>query len=433
MGSKSAPSAPDYRGAAEEQAKSSAEGTRQQTFANRPNQNTPWGSSTWTPSSQIDPSTGQPVTGWQQDITLSPEEQAAFESQSRVRSGLSGTAEDLIGRTQESFAEPMDYSNLPDYAQTPGRLDYYRMGYDDPSEGVNPWAEAPQAGTAAEPTTGYAGVVGSEISNDLSQIPLDAGGGYQQSFADTQFQRQMSLEDPRMQRDMTQMDVQLRAQGLRPGTEAYDNAMGDLRDQQGERRSRASQDAVRLGAEEQQRQFGREFDARSLGGREVMDLYGRRMGSAVQQDAQRQQQFQEGQQRESQRLDRELKAAGYSDNQRRQMVQEKMAINQQEFDQTITKGAEGFDKSMQRANYQNSLRQAQIAEEMQKRGASLNEINALLYGNQIQTPEMPGFSNAERRESTQYNAAAQNQGQFDNARYATALGPVNSLLSNIGG
>lgn len=45
---KSAGPAPDYRGAAEETAASSAAGINAQTQANRPNQNTPWATSSWT-------------------------------------------------------------------------------------------------------------------------------------------------------------------------------------------------------------------------------------------------------------------------------------------------------------------------------------------------------------------------------------------------
>jgi len=91
-----------------------------------------------------------------------------------------------------------------------------------------------------------------------------------------------------------------------------------------------------------------------------------------------------------------------------------------------------FNQQMQGANYQNSLRQAQIAEEMQSRGQSVNEINALLYGNQIAQPNMPGFNTAENAEATQYGQAAANAGQFANQRYATALGPVNSLIGAAG-
>jgi hypothetical protein len=64
---------------------------------------------------------------------------------------------------------------------------------------------------------------------------------------------------------------------------------------------------------------------------------------------------------------------------------------------------------MANANYTNQLRQQQIAEEMQKRGLTINEMNAILTGQQVGMPSMPGFNSASKSESTQYNQAAQNQ------------------------
>ena len=46
---------------------------------------------------------------------------------------------------------------------------------------------------------------------------------------------------------------------------------------------------------------------------------------------------------------------------------------------------------MQAANYANALRQQQIGEAMGRRGQSLNEINALLSGQQVGMPQMPTF------------------------------------------
>ena len=70
------PAAPDYRGAAEEQSAASKEIATQQTWANRPTINTPWGQQTWSAGAGTDPSTGQPITNWTSNINLTPEQQA---------------------------------------------------------------------------------------------------------------------------------------------------------------------------------------------------------------------------------------------------------------------------------------------------------------------------------------------------------------------
>lgn len=642
MGSKSAPTAPDYRGAAEAQGEASQQTTTAQTYANRPTQTTPWGTSTWTPGQTIDPATGQPVTTWNQDITLSPSEQQAFEAQSGIRAGLSTGAQSLIDRATGSFAEPIDRSafqpyagtptvpsygtaGLPEQGTAPGLPEFYGLPQLDRGavptamgdlpidtargtgpqvpggpvtsdiaqgvgpqvfgspvssqfrgqaapvsanalEGVREFAQGPEVQDITAPTTQYAGLLDPSRSSELSQQQLEASGAYNPEFGETQFARQMSLQGPQMERELASLDTQLRNQGLQPGTEAYDNAMGDLQDQQGEIRSRAAQDAMRLGAEEQQRQFEREYNVRELGGREVQSEFGRSLGAGTFQDQQRQQQFQEGQQREAQRFDSELRAAGFSDSQRAQMVQQKLAANEQQFQQqmdvarftegqrtgdlsqqfqsreqmfgqqlasgqfaeaqrgadiqqqltaeqqlfsqqlaggqfadsqraaevaeslginaqqyqqmlssaqltdeqrasevyerlaggeqifgqqmqqadfqnqlreqqfqeNLFSGGQQFSQEMQAANYQNTLRQSQIAEEMQQRGMSLNEINALLYGQQVGMPNLPGFTTAGAADPTQYLSAAGAEGQFATDRYATALSPVNSLIRAAG-
>ena len=97
-----------------------------------------------------------------------------------------------------------------------------------------------------------------------------------------------------------------------------------------------------------------------------------------------------------------------------------------------TRGQE-FGESVTGANYANSLRQAAVAEDMQRRGFSLNEINAMLHGQQVAQPSMPSFMGSSRAESPQYLAAAgmQHQGNIDNfnAEQAAAQGLMTGISS----
>jgi hypothetical protein len=68
------------------------------------------------------------------------------------------------------------------------------------------------------------------------------------------------------------------------------------------------------------------------------------------------------------------------------------------------------------AGFNNQQRAAEIAEEAQRRGMSLNELNALLTGQQVQLPEVSQgqpSSTAGKADTTNYLGAAQMQGQFD--------------------
>lgn len=85
----------------------------QQTWANRPTVNTPWGTQSWQSSQQIDPATGKPVTAWTQNTTLSPEQQQAFDAQQNIQAGRSGAAQTLLGQATDAFSKPFDWNNLP--------------------------------------------------------------------------------------------------------------------------------------------------------------------------------------------------------------------------------------------------------------------------------------------------------------------------------
>jgi hypothetical protein len=98
-----------------------------------------------------------------------------------------------------------------------------------------------------------------------------------------------------------------------------------------------------------------------------------------------------------------------------------------------TAGAAQFGQDMSKDQYAQQLRQADIAEELQKRGWSLNEANALISGQQVAMPEMPSFSQANRSETTQYSQAAQQQYQAaqDKANAQNAMtGQILSAVSS---
>ena len=75
--------------------------------------------------------------------------------------------------------------------------------------------------------------------------------------------------------------------------------------------------------------------------------------------------------------------------------------------------------NQQYADYQNRLRQQAIAEQMQRRGMSLNELNALLSGQQVQMPQMPSFVSSGRAETPNILGATQ-------MGYDAALGAYNA-------
>jgi hypothetical protein len=429
-------------------------------------------------------------------------------------------AQGLIDQTNMQLGQQTNWNLLPEVAGAPNVPDFYggnlpEMGQlPDPNqvgaqpppgsptyEGLAEWGQTPEATLGGiDPSLGDLGPTGQaptqgQYSPEQTQRSLefgglnelDAGGGYQDRFAQAQYARNMSLQGPRMQQEIAALDTKLRNQGLNPGSQAYDTAIQNLRDQQGERMGRMSQDAIMAGAGEQQRQFGRELQQRqqgvgeigqagqfanqaaqqafqqrmgaggqtyqeSLGAGQFADqqraqraaeqgqrfgqqtgLAGQQFGQSAQQagmqNALRGQQYQEmrdlqgmyGDQAQ-QAYQRQMETANLQDRQRQQLMNEQLAM-----------GGQGFQQQMQAAQYQQGLRQQAIAEEAQRRGMSINEMNALLTGQQVQTPQMPGFMGATQQGQPQNLAAAGMQGQYDIGAGGLAAAPWQALGSIGGG
>lgn len=360
--SKKAPDPPDYAAAAEKQAASSREVTDAQTWANRPNQVTPFGTQSWNARSTIDPSTGKPYNSWTQTTTLNPESKAALDSQMRVQMGRSQMAEGMMNRSADEFGPMVDYNSF-----------------------------SPKGGNVDVPTG--AGATGYKFGPESLDYSGAHGVGdpsqYRQQAEDALYGRATSRLDPQWSGQANDTEIKLRNQGLRPGDEAYTRAMGDFDRAKNDAYSTARQDAIIGGGAESDRAFGQDMSRRSLDTGEVNT------------------QANWGQ-----------NAAGFNNAVRGQQVGEQ---NTQ------------FGQGLQSSNYSNQLRQQDIAETLQKRGWSLNEINAMLTGQQVGMPNMPQFNTASKSESTQYNDAAKNQYQGELDQFNSQQAALQGMMSGVSG
>lgn len=323
MGGKgSAPPPPDYVGATQLQGEISKENLTSQNFANRPTQNTPFGSTTWNSSPVRDPATGQIVTSWTQNTTLAPGLQQAFESQLGTQLGRSQLAGGFMDRVASEYAQPFDYGNLPAMAQ----------------------ATAP--GSLQTGTFDYTPGLQTGLGQNAPALPQ-----FDASYRDTVARSLMERMQPVHERQQNQLETQLANMGFSVGSEGYTRALGDL----------------------QQRQAAERFNALDNAGQEAQRLFNMGMGSR--QQALSETQFGNQALGQAQALDLARMQAG------NQAQAQQQALNQQFADQ------------------QNRLRQQAIAEQMQRRGMSLNEMNALLSGQQVAMPQMPSFTAAGRAET----------------------------------
>lgn len=334
--SKSAPAAPDYAGAAQAQANSSREVTEQQTWANRPTINTPFGQQTWEVTPTWDPSTGQYLNNWTQNTNLTPEAQAALDSQQRLQAGRSGLAEGLLGRVQQEYGEPMNWDQFTQLSDT---------------------LDVP------------------EYQNEQLQRNIGNTGDYSKRAEDAIYNQWAGRQEPRMQQESEAMRTRLYNQGLKEGDAAYDREMQRLGQDQSDARQQAQYQATIGSGAEAQRMQG-------------MDV----------------------------------QSGNFANTAAQQALQQQLALGSQRFGQQQTA-----------AGFQNTLRQQQIAEQMQQRGFSLNEINAILTGQQVGMPSMPGFNAANRSEGVQALSAAQMQGQAALDAFNAEQQATQGMMSGLAG
>lgn len=375
MGGKGrAPAAPDYLGAAQQQAAASKELTNIQNFANRPTINTPFGSQSWQTSSQVDPATGQTVTSWTQNNTLAPGIQDALNEQIALQSGRSQLAGDFMGRVAQEYSQPFDWRNLPQMARV-DRPSQLSAGLADYTPGLR------------------TDVQQQDVQRGLNMSDNPALPQFDSSYRDTVAQSLVERMQPVHERQQNQLETQLANQGFTIGSEGYTRALGDL----------------------QQRQSAERYNALDMAGQEAQRLFNMGMGS-------RQQAFQEdvtggqfGNAASNQAFQQGLAANQF----RNQSLGQASALDMQRMQAQNAALAQQQGLNQQFADQQNRLRQQAIAEQQQRRGMSLNEMNALLSGQQVQMPQMPSFVASQRSETPNIFGATQ-------AGYDAALGAYNA-------
>lgn len=379
---KSSPPAPDYQGAANATAQGNRDTLEQQTWANRPNINTPFGQQTWSVTPQWDATTGQYLNTWTQNTNLTPEAQSALDSQMRVQQGRSDLAENMLGDVSGQIGQPMDWSNFQSMAQTPGVPTY-----------------TPENIQRGLDTSGLQQVNQIDSSGMQQVNPADR---YYNQAGDAIFNQWSSRNEPQFTKDTDALRTQLYNQGLKEGDAAYDDEMRKLRESQTDARNQASYNAT-IGA-----------------GQEAQRMYGMDLGNRQQQFGEANQNFANQLGLRSQQFGETATGGNFANAAASQALQQQLGIGNQQFGQ-----------NMQAAGYQNQLRQQQIAEEMQRRGFSLNEMNALLSGQQVGMPNMPDFTNAGRSQGPDMLNAAGLQGQSQLDQYNAQQQQLGSALSGI--
>ena len=389
------PAVPDYAAAAERTAKADMDMARYTTRVNRPTQITPWGTQTWTNSGGFDqagydaamqaykdsyqPSSlqgsgffGDAFSGllggagggtgtyslpepnrndfmrpddWTQTTTLKPDLQASLDNEMALQKGRSQIGLDMLPIAEESINRPIGYDTAQDWSMAPSASQLQNIG------------AAPDLQT----------------NIDKTNIPQ-----FDQQYVNNIKNQTLDYMRPDMEAKQEALDAQLAAQGITPGSEAYDNAKRRLNDQQ----SRDEYNALRLGMDQANAMYQNELAGNS------------------------------------QRFGQNLESGRFGNN--ALVSQNDMGIRNTAFNNN--NAVTNYDQNYRNASFDNNLRGAQIAEDIQRQQVPLNNINALMNGQQVSMPDMPNFNTMSKPQGADYlNAAkATYQGNINNANIQNA-------------
>ena len=332
---KSSPDTPDVEAAAERQGEYDRQTARDTTYADRPNQQNPFGNLEWSTSMGIDPATGEPVTLWDQRQTLNPEIQGMLNQELGMMRGRQDVGQQINSRIG---AEMGGAPNWDQFGQAQD-LEYSGL---EIGQAVNQ-----SGGIQSDPG-------GSEYSSSATDAFLNYNDQAGSFYFDPNTTRAQAEEnaynkdkmrlDPRYASMQEQIDIRLRNQGLRPGDQSYEAQMGAFSNDRMDAYERA-----RLGAGE-------------VGRAESAQLYNQAKGT----------------------YDTNLSGKQYNLDAAYQKAQAQQAKNdaqwgryKDQFTSQFDEKGQIWDQQMGGTDYSNALRSGDISEYLGKRGFSLGEANSL--------------------------------------------------------
>lgn len=188
---------------------------------------------------------------------------------------------------------------------------------------------------------------------------------YNQAYVQDLQNQALNYMRPDQEHQQELMASKLANQGITAGSEAYNTAMRQMADQQARDKYQALNTAMAQGSQMYNNQLAgnaQRMNAMSLGNQAIGQQQGLEQNAA-------------------------------------------------QFNNTNAQNI--FAQQQNIANYQNQLRQQQIAEAQQRQLQPLNNINALLTGQQVGMPQMPSFNANQASQPVNYLGAAQAQGNYN--------------------
>lgn len=238
MSKPSAPAAPDPAATIAAQSQANTQSATQTAELNRINQNTPYGSLSYTTDGTYPD--GTPM--YTQNETLSPSQQNLFNLGQQGAQTLGQTGVNMLGQVQSSYANPIDYSGAPGIASNAGKV-----------------GQQQYLNSSSLPT----------FSNSINNTgPSLLGNNYNQQIGQAEnaaYNQQAQYLNPQFSQAQEALSNSLINQGITQGSQAANTAQQNLGLQENQAYGNAADQAVQAGQTEQNTLFGQNLSANQQG------------------------------------------------------------------------------------------------------------------------------------------------------------------------
>jgi hypothetical protein len=226
-------------------------------------------------------------------------------------------------------------------------------------------------------------------TSNVASMPINAGTTAQQAI--------MARLEPQISRNRVSTETQLINQGLRPGSEAYNNAATLLGQQENDLRTQAVLQGLGLDMSANAQGYGQAVTAGQFGNQAQGQNFQQGLAGQTLTNQAQAQNFGQGniqQQLYNQAQGQNFGQGTTAQNTANQAAGQNYTQNYNTIAQNNAAQQQQFAQNTQRAAFENQARQQALAEAIQQRQMPINEIAALMSGSQIQNPVFQPFTGA---------------------------------------
>ena len=226
-------------------------------------------------------------------------------------------------------------------------------------------------------------------TTNVAKMPINSGTTAQQAI--------MARLDPQIAKNRVSTETQLINQGLRPGSEAYNNAINLLGQQENDQRTQAVLQGLGLDMSANAQGYNQALSTGQFGNLAQAQNFGQGLaGQSLTNQAQAQN-FGQGniqQQLYNQAQGQNFGQGVTAQNVANQAAGQNYTQNFNTIAQNNAAQQQLYAQNLQKANFENAARQQSLLNDIAERQMPLNEINALRAGTQIVNPQFSPYTGA---------------------------------------